>query len=154
MEHSLLHYNSERNEIKRRFLNRHKGFEFMILNQHLKDMPLNANSLWLYFLCLLIAAYPNPHPNPENPSPICRTVSHAHKRALSAEVQDEFGLGGRFLGSMLKLVIVWDKRARPLTIKLHFTQVSSTVPQTYLHDKRERGSVDPSHGRGHWVLHL
>lgn len=41
-----------------------KGFEFMILNQNLKDSPLNANSLWLYSLCLLIAACPNPHPFP------------------------------------------------------------------------------------------
>lgn len=72
-------------------------------------------------------------------------MSHAHKRALSAEVQEEFGLGGRLLGSMLKTVFVWDNTAGPLTIKSHFNQVSSTVPKTYLHDKREGGSLGLSH---------
>lgn len=97
------------------------------------------------FVFLFIVTYPNPHPNPETPSPISWTVSHSDKRALSAEVQEEFGLSGRLLGSMLKPVFVWDNRAGPLTIKSHFNQVSSTVPKTYLHDKGEGGSLGLSH---------
>lgn len=101
----------------------------------------------MYSPCLFIVTYPNPHPNPETPSPISWTVSHSDKRALSAEVQEEFGLGGRLLGSMLKPVFVWDNRAGPLTIKSHFNQVSSTVPNTYLNDKGEGGSLGLSHNK-------